>query len=429
MERSIIERYFINKKEALRSLDIKPREGQVEASNQFVTVIVGARRVGKTYSVLNFLLNKLKLKDSDFLYLNLEDAELDGFTNKDILDAVNIHHQVYGKLPSFIYMDEPQVVKNWEKAVYSLHEKKIFKIIITGSSSKLLSKEIATSLRGRTLTYFVYPLSFKEYLLFKGITKNGNSLLSDSVKNQIIHELSAYLTVGSLPDVVTNPNVSSKFYNDYIDLIIFRDIIERFGIKNISVIRFVIKSFITSFSKQMSVHSMYNSLKGSGQKVSKKTLYSYVSLLEDAYFAFQLKKFNFSDKKSELSIPKIYLNDWGVASTVLNLEGELSRAMENAVFIELKRRQPENGKIYYSDLGNEIDFITSEKGKISRIIQVTYISNKSEIKKRETQSLLIGASELKCNDLLVITWDYEAEEKVKGKRIKFIPLWKWLLNI
>ncbi len=429
MERGLIEQYLINKKEEVRLLTVKERQTNFEVSKQFVTVIVGARRTGKTYSVLDFLLNKLRLKDSDFLYLNLEDVDLDGFKNKDIFDALNVHQQIYGVMPSFVYVDEPQVVDGWEKAIYSLHEKQLFKIIITGSSSKLLSKEIASALRGRTLTYFVYPLSFKEYLFFKGTTYDKKTPLSSSMKNKILHELSIYLVTGSLPDVTINPQISSKFYNDYIDLIIFKDIVERFGIKNISVIRFVIKSLITSFSKQASIHSMYKALKGSGQKVSKKTLYSYVSLLEDAYFSFQLKKFNFSSKKSELSIPKTYLNDWGIASTMLNLKTEIGRVMENAVFIELKRRNTQNDRLYYSDVSYEIDFVKVEKNKVSNLIQVTYASSKDEIKKRETENLLNGAVKLKCNDLLVITWDYETVETVKGKKIKFIPLWKWLLSI
>ncbi len=429
MERKAIERYLINKKEEIRSLTVKERLTSFEVSKQFVTVIVGARRTGKTYGVLDFLLNKLRLKDPDFLYLNLEDVDLDGITNKDISDTVNVHQQIYGVPPSIIYVDEPQVVQDWEKAIYSLHEKKSFKIIITGSSSKLLSKEIASALRGRTLTYSVYPLSFKEYLSFKGVTPKEGGPLPSSIKNKIMYELSAYLATGSLPDIVINPSISSKFYNDYIDLIIFRDIVERFGIKNIGIIRFVIKSLITSFSKQASIHSMYKALKGNGQKISKKTLYSYVFLLEDAYFSFQLKKFNFSNKKSELSISKTYLNDWGVASMMLDLKTEIGRTMENAVFIELKRRQTQNDKLYYSDIGDEIDFVKVEKNKVSDLIQVTYASNKNEIKEREIENLLSGSIKLNCNDLLVITWDYEAEEKVKGKKIRFVPLWKWLLDV
>ncbi len=428
MELAEIKQYLVNKKEELRSLEIKERITSFEVSKQFITVIIGARRTGKTYSVLDFLLNKMKLKDSDFLYLNLEDVELDGFTNKDILEAINSHQQLYKNLPVFIFIDEPQAVKNWEKAIYSLYEKKAFNIIITGSSSKLLSKEIASSLRGRTLTYSVYPLSFREYLSFRGITIKEDIPLSSSAKNKILYELSTYLSVGSLPDVAINPKISAKFYSDYIDLVIFRDIIERFGIKNIGVVRFMIKSLMTSFSKQSSIYNMYKALKGSGYSVSKKTLYSYVSLLEDAYFAFQLKKFNFSIRKSELSMPKIYLDDWGIASTVLNLKNEVGRTMENAVFIELKRRQSENDKLYYSDIGNDIDFVQVQKNKVSALIQVTFASSKNGINDRETESLLKGAVALKCNNLFVITWDYEAVENVKGKKIKFVPLWKWLLS-
>ena len=107
----------------------------------------------------------------------------------------------------------------------------------------------------------------------------------------------------------------------------------------------------------------------------------------------------------------------------------IANIFENAVFIELKRRNTQNDRLYYSDVSYEIDFVKVEKNKVSNLIQVTYASSKDEIKKRETENLLNGAVKLKCNDLLVITWDYETVETVKGKKIKFIPLWKWLLSI
>lgn len=428
METEAIRRYMLNKKVEVRKLALYPREFSINPTKNFITTLIGARRVGKTYMVLDLMLNKLKLQNDDFLYLNFEDVELNGIKADEILNFINVHQQIYNKLPSFIFMDEPQELNRWEKVVYSLYEKKLFNIIITGSSSKLLSKEIATSLRGRSLTYIIYPLSFKEYLSFNSLGLKSKELMSDYDINKLLHELFAYLTTGSMPDIALNKSISENFYRDYINLVIFKDIVERFGIKNIFVVQFLIKALITSFSKKISVNSLYNQLKATGQKVSKKTLYSYIALLEDSFFSFRLRKFSFSNNTSELSTPKTYLNDWGLASAIFDLNSEIGRLMENCVFVELKRRG-EDKRIYYSDIGNDIDFVLQRKGKVEQLLQVTYASKRDEINSRETESLIKGAGALKCENLLVITWSYEAEEKIEGKRIKFIPLWKWLLNI
>ncbi len=431
MEERLIRRYMVTKKEDIRKLEVKERTIKLPITKSFIVSIIGARRVGKTYSIYDLALNKLKLKDSDFVYLNFEDIDLKGSVARDVIKAVEIHQQTYGSLPKFMLFDEIQNVADWESIVYSFFEKKLFHIFITGSSSKLLSKEIATKLRGRSLTYSLYTLSFKEFLKFQNFEVPG--VLSSYKENEIKFMLSKYMKVGGFPDAIPNEEIAGKFFKDYLDLVIFKDVVERFGIKNIFLIKFLINSMLSSFSKEFSVNSVYEKLKEQEIKVSRKTLYSYMSILEDVFFAFFLRKFYFSAKKSQLSMPKVYINDTGIInnSLVLNFSENFGKLMENIVFIQIKRGQNDNPKLesfYFQDNSGEVDFVLKEGPKIKQLIQVTYASSKAEIDEREVKSLLKAGKELKCRNLLVITWDYEAKEKIKGGNVKFVPLWKWLLE-
>lgn len=426
MRKEDLLKYMIDKKESIKNLHVFSRDTHFELTKSFIISIVGPRRSGKTYSLYDLIKNKLKLADEDFLFMDFEDAELTGINFKEILEAVNLHEEYYGKKPTYVFLDEIQNIENWSKSVRSLFETKRFFLLVSGSSSKLLSKEIATSLRGRALTYNMLPLSFKEFLRAKGI--EIKKLYSTSEENQIKNYMRKYFKYGGFPDIVNEEKLATKFFNEYIDLVIFRDIVERHKVKNVFVIKFLIKNLISSFSKEFSVHKVFLTLKSQGIKVSKKTLYEYVTYLEDAYFSFFLKKFSYSSRKRNLSIPKVYINDVGIInSSIPSSSNNVGRIMENIVFLELKVREKE--MYYWKESQHEVDFVVIGKGnKIEQLIQVCYDISDIDTKKREINALAKASSELKCKDLLIITYSQEGEEKVKGKKIRFIPLWKWLLS-
>jgi predicted AAA+ superfamily ATPase len=429
MNKKVLSRYLIDKKEIIRNLDVFPRTIDIVKMKNFIVPIVGPRRAGKTYCLYDLIVNKLKIKDADFLFMNFEDAELADINFKEIANIVNIHEEIYGKKPEYAFLDEVQNVQNWHKSVRSLFETKKYYIFISGSSSKLLSKEIVTSLRGRTLSHTILPLSFKEFLGFKKFELKP--FYSSTEENRIKNSLRNYLKFGGFPDMVFENQIADKFFREYIDLVIFKDIVERYKIKNVFIIKFLIKNILSSFSKEFSVHKIFNTLKSQNIKVSKKTLYNYTSYLEDAFFVFFLRKISFSVRDSELSIPKCYVNDTGLINSVsISFSQNIGKLMENAVFLELERRKKAVTNIFYwkNFTGNEVDFVVKQGLRIKQLIQVCYSVEDYETKEREIKALLKASKELKCKDLLVITEDYEDEEKIKGKKIKYIPLWTWLLG-
>ena len=207
--------------------------------------------------------------------------------------------------------------------------------------------------------------------------------------------------------------------------------VERHGIKNIFVIKLLINSALSSFAKEYSINAIYNQLRGEHVRVSRKTLYSYSSLLEDVFFSFLLKKFDFSRRKSELSMPKIYLNDVGPATLAQDLNNNLGKCMENTVYMEFRRKRNDEAGMeiyYYRSPRGEVDFLVVNRGKVQQMAQVTFANSRSEIRDRGINALVETSEKFSCDDLIVITWGYSGVEVIENRRITFSPLWKWLLQ-
>ena len=422
-----MEKYFVDKKEEIGAHEVVERSIEPKISREFVNAIIGPRRAGKTFFLFS-LIKKLKPEDEDFLFINLEDDEIKNLSRNEIVRCIQKHVEIYGNEPKYLFFDEIQNLEGWQSFIYSLSEKKRYFIFITGSSSKLLSREIATQLRGRSLNVIVFPFSFKEFLLTKNfeIKKLYSSLEEGKIKNY----LTEYLKHGGFPQVVLGKIDEKTFFREYINIVLYKDLIERYRIENPEVAKLLLYSVIQSFAKEFSINKIYRQLKQK-TKVSNKTLYQYSSYLEEVLFSFMLRKFYFSQKKSLLSVPKVYINDVGLAYNYSEFSENTGRLIENLVFLELKKLELGNIiEVYYwrDYQQREVDFVVREGVKVRELIQVCYDIEDFTTKERELKALIKASKELKCKNLKVITWDYEGEEEFKGKRIEYIPLWKWLLS-
>ncbi len=401
--------------------DILEREIDIPLTSKFVISIIGPRRAGKTY--LLFLLSK-KIESPS--YLNFEDTRLSEITYKELREIVRIFIEIYGKKPKYLLLDEIQNIEGWEKMIRELHDLQKYRVFITGSSSKLLSREIATQLRGRSLSFILLPFSFREFLRFKKITINRYRSRDEEaeIKNLLIE----YMEYGGFPDIVKSDE-KIKILREYSDLILFRDFIERHNIRNLSLARMIHNFMIQNYSKEISIRSLYDKIK-TGTKVGKDTVYDYVAKLEDTMFFFFLRKYSNKVHLRESWPKKIYLCDTGLTKTV-RYSQDYGRLMENIVFLNITRRKNKNPllEFFYVKLPDgEIDFLLKEGAAIKQLIQVTYASSIDEIEKREIRSLLKAGDELKCKNLKIITWDYEDKLILDDREIKCIPLWRWLLH-
>ena len=398
------------------------RDLKVPLDSDFIISIIGPRRAGKTYFLFS-LCEKL----TDATYLNFEDSRLIETEAKEIRELIRIFIEIYGKTPKYLLLDEIQNVEDWEKIVRELYDLRKYRIFITGSSSKLLSKEIATQLRGRSLSFILLPLSFREFLRFKKI--KVNKFLGKDERAKIKNLLRNYIEFGGFPDVVKNEE-KVKILKEYSDLILFRDFIERHRVKNLDLARALHTFMIQNFSKEVSIRALFNKLKTS-LPVAKDTVYEYVTKLEDTMFFFFLRKFSERVHLRELWPKKIYICDTGLTKTI-RYSQDYGKLIENVVFLELLKKtniKPLLEIYYWKDYQQrEVDFVIREGMKVGQLIQVTYASARDEIERREIKALIKASNELRCKNLLIITWDYEEEEVIDSREIKFIPLWKWLLG-
>ncbi|MEK6800960.1 MAG: ATP-binding protein [Nanoarchaeota archaeon] len=386
--------------------------------------LIGPRRAGKTfvmYQIINELIEK-NVKKEQILYINFERADLDVLNYSDLVNMLEAFYQIYPdnkKRKIWLFLDEIQNVEGWERFVRTALDDDVM-IFLSGSSSRLLSKEIATSMRGRTISYTIFPFSFKEFLKVKGMNSFDN--LNSHDKAKVANFLMEYIEYGGYPESVIYSAQRENILFEIKEVTIYRDVIERESVRNVKTLKLLINSIINS--KEFSINKFYNFLKSNGIRIGKNVLYTYIEYLNDAFFVFMLKRFSYSANPDQ-SISKPYFIDNGI----IRISGvkDFSRLMENAVFIELYRR---NNEISYVKLSNEkeVDFTIVKDKKVKRLIQVCYDLTDFKTKEREISSLIKASEEFRCNDLIIITWNEDKEEIIDGKRIRYASLWKWLLE-
>ncbi len=410
--------------------DAVGRDLKIDIVEGKAVTIAGPRRAGKTYFLFTVMRDLMKEVDKTrILYMNLEDDRLLPLSLEDMQVMLDVYYELYPENKNrkvYLFLDEVQNLPGWELFVRRLMDKENVQIFLTGSSSRLLSREIATSLRGRSITYHIFPLSFIEFLRFRGI--GVKRYLSSGDRAKIMHALNEYLQFGGFPEVVMNENEETKLriMKEYVDTMLFRDVVERYGVKNILVLRILFNSLLSSFSSTFSVHRFHNRLRSQGIRISKNTLYEYLGHIEDAFGVFLLRRFDYSLIRVEQSLPKVYPIDVGyLRLSSVNFSRNIGRLMENVVALELMRRMHSDPRIsifYWKD-GGEVDFVVKEGERVRELIQVTYASGRDEVERRELKALEKASEELRCRNKTVITWNYQEEGA-----IRFVPLWKWLLN-
>ncbi len=416
------------------------REIDVPLDTRKIISIVGPRRAGKTY-LMFILIKKLekRLKKDNTLYVNFEDERLRNLDARDLETMIKIYYELFKPeedKPIYFFLDEIQNVKDWDKWVRRIHDQGKYRLYLSGSSSKLLSREISTSLRGRNIDIVVFPLSFREFLRVKGIEFNENMIkyLEDK-RGKILRYLKEYIEFGGFPEVVLeDERIKEKILESYYNAIFYKDLVERFRIRNISAFEEFTRYCLSNHAKYMSISKAYKYLKSLGFKIGKAKLLDYLNYYQEIFFIFPLEIFSYSIKDRKQYPKKIYVVDNGLIRAS-KAETSLSRLMENTVFLELLRRSEFFNKFqvfywkeYGKAKGKEVDFVLKEGTKVRELIQVTYANTRGEIKDREVNSLIKASKELKAKKLVVITWDYEDAEIIDDRKVEFISIWRWLLS-
>lgn len=389
----------------------------ISDSNLKIVGVTGIRRSGKS-SILMLLLQKLQGDGKKAAYVNLEDSRISD--KGDILDGLI---KWFGD-SGFLLLDEVTSVGDWEGWLARNHELLKGRLHLIVSSSRATLSTPSKPLRGRVLSYEVYPLSFKEFLQFSGI---GVEHTTAGI-GRLERALNEYLDYGGFPEAVLLKDKTDKvrLLDSYFRDIIGLDVAETSG-ENISTVelfgKYVIETSYFSASKCL------NFFKSLGHKIGKQSILNLEKHSQEGYLFFFVPIFSHNIKDRTQYPRKAYLGDTGFMRAVRG-KTDMGRLFENAVFLELMRCKTATQKIYYwrNKDGSESDFVITEGLKVKKIIQVTSELENEKTKERETHGLIQCAKEAGPKEGLIITKDKEGREEIEGIKIKYVTLWKWLLE-
>ena len=402
---------------------IKEREIDLPVDSGKIVSIIGARRTGKTF-LLYLLIAKLRLKISSnrIIYVNFEDDRLFPATLQTMDIFLQAYYELYPNNKSqkvYFFFDEIQEIENWELFIRRIHDNENCSIFITGSSSKLLVSDVSTALRGRNISYELFPLSFNEYLTFKGIDINKYSTKSSS---KIVNAFAEYSSTTAFPELIgMEENLRRKSLNEYLDLVIYKDIVEKYRVSNIYLMKYLIKFLFSNSANLISINKIYNELKSLGLNVSRNSVYEYISYLEDSYTIFSLLIFSRNLREQQRNPRKFYPLDTGLRR-IMTISEDKGKLLESIVYLHL-RRYTEN--IFYFLSDQEVDFVV-ERDNSFQLINVCFDLSAVGTRQREFTSLFKAMKELNKDTAYLLTADEEGREIIDNKIIKIIPVWKWL---
>lgn len=414
--------------------DIFPRDEYIKLMLDFlktkeVVVLRGVRRSGKS-TLLKLLIPELQkaVSKKQILLVNFEEPRFYPYLGLELLEKIFETYRTFvnPKEKCFVLLDEIHYIQAWEKWVRKYRDlyPNNVKIIVTGSSSKLLDSEYSTALTGRTLPITVFPLTFREYLKFHNVEVR-DKLSFISRKREIARLLRKYMEYGGFPEILTTEqkNLLKRYFDD----IIYKDIIDRHEIRDTATIKRIAHFLLTNISKEYT----YNSIRKIF-RVSLDLIREYIAYVEESYMIFSTNMFAYSLKQQTANPRKVYCIDNGLRNVIgFKFSEDFGRLYENIVFVELKKRLSSSlAEIYYwkSKGGKEVDFLIKEGLRTKDVIQVCWNIEEKETKEREVSGLLEALKEFRLKTGLVITDDFEGEETFGKKKIKYIPLWKWLLQ-
>lgn len=393
-----------------------------------ILAIAGPRRAGKTFLCFQLIKELMKsMPPENILYVNFEDERLYPMTEDALTLLLDVYYELFDikQGMKYIFIDEIQNVPNWGRWCRRIQEsRKDIKLIITGSSSKLLSREIATELRGRTLTRIVLPYSFREFLRAKSVNYTPKHMLYKSEKSIVKKNFNEYVQHGGFPQIASS-ELKEQILKEYFSTIFYKDIVDRFTVKNTQLLEDFLKLVVDSFASAMSLSKMENKLKSLGHKVSKATLKTYFLHARDVFLFFDAKKYSYKRTEQIRNPSKVYAIDTGIINSVrFSFSEDYGRYLENIVFLEIIRREYE---VYYFKGDRECDFLVKEGDKIKQAIQVTKTIN-GENRAREIEGLVEAMKSYHLKTGLILTDDDYEEIKIDTMKITVKPIWLWLLS-
>ncbi len=411
-----------------------PRRVAVSSTSGKATVCIGVRRSGKSTFMFQLMQKLLDtgVSRQNILYLNFFDDRLHNLKHEGLGVILEAYFSLYPEKKNtekvYCFFDEIQVVPGWEAFVDRLLRMERCEVYITGSSAQMLSREISTQMRGRALSWEMFPFSFREFLDWKKVESEG--MLSGKKRLVILNAFEEYWQTGGFPEVAgLDQRLRLKIHQEYFNTMLFRDLVERHDIAHPRAIADLAHWLVDNTGSLYSVNNLTGYLKSLGHKVPKSSVSDYLRWFEDAYVLFTVRIFDASLPRANTNPKKIYCVDHAlvrsISSGILANSGHI---LENLVFTSLRRTSPD---IFYykSKTGREVDFIVGRHGLPRMLVQVCESMAAEQTRKRETAALGEAMRELQLTESTIVTRNEEGRITVDTGYINVVPVWKFLLNL
>lgn len=409
---------------------MKPRKLQIRPDLPIITTLIGSRRSGKTYLLFQLVkdLHKRGVERDNILFLNFEDDRLNFHSNAELDLIIQAFTELYPQKnlnECYFFFDEIQNVSGWERFVRRIFDNYSKHIFVTGSNSKLLSTEIAGALRGRSVVYTVYPLTFKEFLDFTGI---AYEVVNPRNRSLILSQAKQFLESGGFPELINfEKGVQRNILQSYFNTMMYRDIIERYSISDVTLFRFFLKKIFANITKTLSINKIYRDLKSQGYKISNNYLYEYEQYVYAVFLCISVPKFDFSEIKQAKAEKKTYAIDTGLLSAIeFSMSSNFGKLLENAVLLELVKAGKE---VFYYKNKTECDFVVMSKDGKLLPIQVAWQMNDTTTRKRELRAINEVCNDLSLENALIITFEEKEKLEINEIQVEIVPFYEWAYNL
>ncbi len=402
-----------------------PRSLQLPLGSRKVVTLIGIRRVGKTFLLFDTMRRLLSqgVDKRQILYLNFEDDRLLPFEVSDFDLILRAHDELFPsfiKKKKYLFFDEVQNAPSWETYIRRLHDTENADIFVTGYSSQLLSRELATGLRGRSISYEVFPLSFAEFLDFRTIKYVPYSAKSESLVTAAFEE---YLELGGLPEVVlAEPFLRHRILKEYVDLIFYRDLIERYNLSNTQLMRQLLRYCLSNTATLFNTNKLYHDFRSQGFALSKDTLYKYLGHLQESFMLFLLPIADRSLRRQAINPKKLHIIDWSLAYPFKTKpDANLGHRLETALYLHWRRQREDLGYLHGD---REVDLVLSSE--VPELLLNSCFSLTSEATwEREIAALQSGARKFPEAECLLVA--HNTARRRPPANIKLIEAWRYLL--
>ena len=429
-----LKQIIVDNQEAERQTGV-PRLTEIAPVAGKATVLVGPRRSGKSTYLFQRIQDLIDsgVPHTNILYLNFFDDRLRPLQRDGLATVLDAYFSLYPRKKDaetvYCFFDEIQVVRGWESFIDRVLRTERCEVFITGSSAEMLSREIATQMRGRALSWELLPFSFREYLHSQGLT----DLEPLSTKRRLLvqHAFHGYFDSGGFPEVVhLDRALRIKVHQEYWGAMLFRDLIERHDVAHPRAVLDLGHRLLDNVASLHTVNRLTGYLKSLGHRATKSSISDYLAWCEDAYFLFAVRVFDASLARANVNPKKVYCIDHGlvtsVSSGILVNSGHL---LENLVFVALRRVTPEV-RYYKAKTGREVDFVIEHEGT-RRLIQVCESLADPGTRKRETRALQDAMADLGVDAGEIVTRDGSDIETIDTGQgtVRVVPAWRFLLEL